>query len=180
MRLNPFPLAVILALAVAFPSRGAEKPRPAQGNQNQPQKVWTNDDMDQLSSRGLISFFNQTPETTAKPPAATAAATAPFEPASPVYTSRLDDPDWYAQKAADLQAQLDLSEAALEQQQMALAQAADRVTQPGVAMDQPTIGVTPAAAIAVLEAQVSDVQSQLDQLSDLARQNNIPPGVLRS
>ena len=64
-------------------------------------------------------------------------------------------------------------------QQAALAQAADRVTQPGVALDKPTIGVTPQAAIAILEAQVGEVQSQLDELSDLARQNNIPPGVLR-
>ena len=47
-------------------------------------------------------------------------------------------------------------------------------------MDKPSIGVTPDAALALLEAQVSDVQNQLDDLSELARQHNIPPGVLRS
>jgi hypothetical protein len=40
--------------------------------------------------------------------------------------------------------------------------------------------VTPDAAVALLQAQVQEVQSQLDELSDLARQHDIPPGVLRS
>jgi hypothetical protein len=179
MRIYAFPLAAVLALAIAFPSHAAEKPRPAQGNQNQPKKVWTNDDMDQLRPRGLISYFGPAVNEAATP-AATAVATAPSAPAFPVYNSRLEDPEWYAEKAADLQAELDKREAALQKQQMAMAQAADRITQSGVAMDKPTIGVTPQAALAVLEAQVGEVQSQLDELSDLARQNNIPPGVLRS
>jgi len=173
MRTYLFPLAAVFALAIASPSRAAEKLRPAQGNQNQPKKVWTNDDMDQLRARGLISIVGQVPETATQAPAA------PSEPAFPIYASRLEDPEWYAEKAADLQAELDQREAALREEQMALAQAADRITQPGVALDKPTIGVTPQAAIAVLEAQVGEVQSQLDELSDLARQNGIPPGVLR-
>jgi hypothetical protein len=174
MRTYPFALAVVLALAIAFPSHAAEKPHPAQGNQNQSKKVWTNDDMDQLRARGLISIVG--PEVNE---AATPAATAPSEPAFPFYNSRLEDPEWYAEKAADLQAELDKRQAALREQQTALVQAADRITQPGVAMDKPTTGVTPQAAIAILEAQVGEVQSQLDELGDLARQNNIPPGVLR-
>jgi hypothetical protein len=39
--------------------------------------------------------------------------------------------------------------------------------------------VTPAAGVANLQAQVHEVQSMLDELSDLARQHNIDPGVLR-
>lgn len=174
MRIYPFTLAAVVALAIAIPARAAEKPRPAQGNQNQSKKVWTNEDMDQLRSRGLISIVG--PEVTATP---AQAAVTPSEPAFPVYSSRLEDPEWYAEKAADLQAELDAREAALQQEQVALAQAANGVTQPGVAMDEPTVGVTPDAALAILQAQVEEVQSQLDELSDLARQNNIPPGVLR-
>jgi hypothetical protein len=68
---------------------------------------------------------------------------------------------------------------ALRRQQNALALAADRITQPGLSMDKPDAGVTPAAGIANLEAEVQDAQSQLDELSDLARQHNIEPGVLR-
>ena len=177
MRIYVFPIAAVLALAAAFPSRAAEKPHPAQGNQNQPTKVWTNDDMDELRARGLISIVGPEVNEAAAPPAS---ATAPSEPSFPVYNSRLEDPEWYAEKAADLQAELDQREAALQQEQMALALAADRITQPGVALDEPTIGVTPQAALAILEAQVNEVQSQLDELSDLARQHDIPPGVLRS
>lgn len=174
MRQYPFALAVVLTLAIAFPSRAAEKPHPTQGSQNQPKKIWTNDDLDQLRSRGLISIVGpEVSEAPAQPGAA------PPESVQPVYASRLEDPEWYAEKAADLQAELDKRQAALQQQQTALALAADRITQPGIALDKPNAGVTPEAGIAVLEAQVQEVQSQLDELSDLARQNNIPPGVLR-
>jgi hypothetical protein len=175
MRNYPFPLAAVLALLIACSSQAAEKPRPAQGNQNQPKKVWTNDDTDQLHSRGLISIVGQEPaETAAQTPAAPAEAT------FPVYESRLDDPQWYADKAADLQAELDRREAALLQQQAAIAQAvSNRITQPGLALDKDGPGMTPAEGLANLEAQVQEVQSQLDELSDLARQHDIPPGALR-
>jgi hypothetical protein len=174
MRYYPFPLAAILALLIACSSQAAEKPRSAQGNQNQPKKVWTNDDMDQLRARGLISIVGQK---LAEP--ATKAPAAPAETTFPVYASRLDDPEWYADKAADLQAELDKREAALREQQAAIALAADRITEPGLALDKDNAGVTPAAGVANLQAQVQEVQSQLDELSDLARQHDIPPGVLR-
>lgn len=174
MRNYPFHFAAALALLIACSSQAAEKPRPAQSDQKQPKKVWTNDDMDQLRARGLISIVGQE--------AAQPAAQAPPEQAEttfPVYESRLDDPAWYVDQAAALQDQLDQRIAALQQEQEALALAKDRVTQPGVAIDKPSIGVTPETAIALLQAQVSDVQNQLDELSDLARQHDIPPGVLR-
>jgi len=176
MRNYPFPLAAVLALLIACSLQAAEKPRPAQGNQNQPKKVWTNDDTDQLHSRGLISIVG--PEAT-EPAAQTPAA--PAEPTFPVYQSRLDDPDWYADQVADLQAELDKREAALRVQQTAIAQAvSQRITKPGLALDKGGPGMTPAAGLAILQAQVQEVQSQLDELSDLARQHDIPPGVLRS
>jgi hypothetical protein len=174
MRIYPMALSAFLALAIVFPSRAAEKSRPAQANQNQPKKVWTNDDMDQLRSRGLISIVGQEPREAARETAA-----APPELAFPVYNSRLEDPAWYAEKAASLQAELEKREAALREQQTAMALAAKGITQPGVAMDKPSAGVTPEAGIAILAAQVQQVQNQMDELSDLARQNNIPPGVLR-
>jgi hypothetical protein len=46
--------------------------------------------------------------------------------------------------------------------------------------DQPSVGVTPGGAVALFEAQVQEVQSQLDELGDLARQHGISPGILRS
>ncbi|HVA94599.1 MAG TPA: hypothetical protein VNI36_06810 [Candidatus Dormibacteraeota bacterium] len=175
MRTCPFALAAVLLAATALPSRAAEKSRPAQNIQDQPKKVWTNDDLDQLHWRGLISIVGQEPAESA----ATQPAPALSVPAFPVYSSRLEDPSWYAEKAADLQTELDKREAALREQQTALALATDGITQAGVALDKPSVGVTPEAGIAVLEAKVQQVQSQLDELSDLARRNSIPPGVLR-
>jgi hypothetical protein len=169
MRIYPFLLAAILVLAIASPSHAAQNPNPAQTAKTK--KVWTDDDMDQLRARGLISTFNQPPETTVPAPAAQS------EPVT--YTTRFEDPDWYAEQAAILQAELDKREAALREAQTNLAQAANGITQPGVAMYKSNVGVTPEAGIAILEAQAREVQTQLDDLSNLARQNNIPPGVLR-
>jgi hypothetical protein len=174
MRIHTFVIAAVLSLAFAFSSHAAEKPHPAQGNQSQPKKVWTNDDMDQLRVRGLISIVGQEVSE-----AATQPAVAPSESAAPVYNSRLEDPTWYAEKAADLQAELEKREAALREQQMAIALATKGITQPGIAMDKKNAGVTVAAGIAILEAQVQEVQNQMDELSNLARENGIPPGVLR-
>ena len=174
MRKHPFPLAAVVVLLVACSSQAAPKPRSAQGDQSQSKKVWTNDDMDQLRARGLISIVGQEP-------AATAAQTPakPEEEAFPVYESRFNDPQWYADQAADLQAQLDMRMAALQQQQEALVLAKGRITDPGISLEKPDAGLTPEAGLANLEAQVQEVQSQMDELGELARQHGIEPGVLR-
>lgn len=172
MRSFHFSLAAFLALAIAFPSLAAEKPRAAQTNQStQTKKVWTNEDMDQLRARGLITTFNPAPEVIAQAP------TAPPERAT--FASRTEDPAWYADQASILQAELDKREAALREAQENLARAEHRITQPGIAMDKGNVGVTPEAGVAILEAQVREVQNRIDELSDLARQNNIPPGDVR-
>jgi hypothetical protein len=175
MRNYHFQLAAALALLIAGVSQAAEKPRPKPDNQTQPKKIWTNDDMDQLRARGLISIAGQEPTA----PAAQAPA-ASDQTTFPVYESRLDDPDWYADQAAKLQAELDKRMADLQQQQEAMALAKDRVTDPGLSLNKDNAGVTPAAGLAILQEQVQEVQNQLDELSDLARQHDIPPGVLRS
>lgn len=176
MRNHSLALSVALILAAAGASRAAEKPRPAQATQKQPKKIWTNDDMDQLRARGLISVVGQ--EATAQAAPAAQVTVSP-ETAFRVFESRLDDPVWYAQQADQLQTALDSAMAALQQEQDALATAKDRATAPGVALDQPSVGVTPDAALALLHAQVDDAQMRLDALSDLARQHGIEPGVLR-
>jgi hypothetical protein len=103
---------------------------------------------------------------------------APAERAT--FASKTEDPGWYADQAAMLQAELDKREAALRNAQASLALVKERMTQPGIAMDQGNPGVTPESGIAILEAQVREVQDRLDELSSLARQNDIPPGDLRS
>jgi hypothetical protein len=178
MRKLYFSIAAVITIFLACSSQAAEKPRPAPDNQTQPKKVWTNEDMDQLRARGLISIVGQEPTATPVQNAQTTAG-AP-EAVYPVYESRLDDPTWYADKAADLRDELDRRETALNEQLTAIALAADRITQPGVALDKPSVGVTPEAGVQLLQEKVQEVQNQLDELSDLARQHDIAPGVLRS
>lgn len=168
------PIAAAVAIFAASSSHAAGKPHPAKADQTQPAKVWTNEDLDGLRARGLISLVGQ--ELAA--PAAQVEATA-TEPSHPVYQSRLDDPAWYADKAAALRAVLDRREADLNEQRTAMALAVDRVSQPGIALDKPSVGVTPEAAVQLLQEKVQEVQDQLDELSDLARQHSIAPGLLR-
>ena len=211
MRGFPFLAASVLVLAGASLSRAQQAPRPAQTEQAR--KIWTNDDMDDLRARGLISIVGQeteaapqaplaalqaAPESTAAPaptgaapegapaPAATetaavgpqAASAEPEAPEAAPY-DRTQDPMWYAEQAAELQAQLEAAEAALSQAQEALVQASNRITQPGVNLTEPSLGVTPQAGIEILAARVRELQGQLDELANLARENDIPPGVLR-
>jgi hypothetical protein len=175
MRNYHFPLAAAVVLLAACGSQAAEKPRPAQGNPAQTKKVWTNDDLDQLRARGLISIVGQE----APPPAAQYVPEAPPETTYPVYESRFDDPQWYADTAADLQAELDQRQADLQQQLHAIALAKDRITQPGLALDRYGAGITPEAGVANLQDRVAETQAILDELADLARRHDIEPGALR-
>lgn len=181
MRKHPFPLAAALLLALACASQAAENPRSALARpnpeKNQARKVWTNDDVNELRARSPISIVGQEPGSGA------ASAQAPLsadENTFPVYDSRLDDPEWYAKVASELQAELDQREADLEQQQAAMAEVKDRITQAGVALNEPSPGVTPDETLAILQARVQEIQSQLDELNELAREHDIPPGDLRS
>ena len=74
-----FALPAVLTRAIAIPSRAAEKQRPAQGDQNPPEKLSTNDDLDHSHARGLISIVG--PELSGVPAQPT---TAPPEPTLPV------------------------------------------------------------------------------------------------
>jgi hypothetical protein len=167
------PLALALALACsAIPLRAAQQAaQPPQGK-----RIWTTDDMDQLRAQGLISIVG--PEVEATPAAAPAA---PSATPGPVYASRTEDPAWYADQAADLQTQLSARQTALAQAQDNLAQAG---TPGGTSASVnlaagDTVGVTPEEVIANLEAEVVETQARLDDLADLARRNDIAPGVLR-
>jgi hypothetical protein len=173
--MHRYSLSLTLALALtglAISARAAEAAEPAQAQQAR--RVWSNDDLDELRARGLISIV-PAEEAPAAPTAAPPAA-----PPTPVYASRMQDPAWYSGQAAELQAQLDANMAALLQARAGLAQARSlRQTTGGINLAQESIGITPEDGMAILEARVGQVQSQLDELADLARRNNIPPGVLR-
>jgi hypothetical protein len=49
----------------------------------------------------------------------------------------------------------------------------------GINLAQANVGITPETGVAILEEQVREVQSRFDEIADLARRNDIPPGILR-
>lgn len=132
--------------------------------------VWTNEDLERLSSvPGLISVVGQ--------PINEAAEEANGEPAPQSVTQ---DPTWYAEQAEQLRTQLESQEAYLRDFIQALENVRELKTpSSGFNFDADDVGMTPDETIDILQSQISETQSQLDDLEDLARQNNIPPGVLR-
>jgi hypothetical protein len=166
------PLMIALAIAIAaIPAGAAEAAESAQAQRGR--RVWTTDDMDDLRARGLISIVG--PAADAAP---AAAAVAPAEASR--YNSRMQDPVWYADQAAALQAQLAERMAALLLARQNLVQARSlRQTTGGINLAEANAGITPEEGLLVLEGRVGEVQSQLEELADFARRNYIPPGLLR-
>src|SRR5258708_9136860 len=78
---------------LAIPVRAANKPRA--GTDSQKIKVWTNDDLEKLHDVGLISIVGQVDEETSI-----------SESASRDYQIT-QDPEWYAEQAATLRAELE-------------------------------------------------------------------------
>ena len=48
-----------------------------------------------------------------------------------------------------------------------------------IALDEGDLAITPEVGIEILERHVSEVQSEINELEDLAQRHDIPPGVLR-
>ncbi len=139
--------------------------------------VWTNEDLERLRGLGLISVVGKVPEEATAGAAAeegTAGAAAP----SPYV--RTQDPEWYAEQASKLRAELKNMEARLQHYRQALEGVRNLKTMTGgINLDYGDIGVTPEAGIEILQRRVHEIQSELDALENLARHNGIPPGMLR-
>ena len=162
-----FSLAISITLGtLAIPMRAANKPRVGTDSRNP--VVWTNDDLEKLHSLGLISIVGRIDEEKLASPSA---------PAPYVETQ---DPEWYAEQAAQLRDELERRRAQLHEYQKALEDARSlRETTGGINVDEGDIGITPEAGIEILQQRVNETQAELDALQDLARRNDIPPGRLR-
>ena len=152
---------------LAIPLRAANKPRA--GKMEETTMVWTNQDLKRLRSLELISVVGQ--------PAPVHDATAIALPSPYVKTQ---DPEWYAEQAAELLNELERRQAQLHQYQQALDDARGlKDTTGGINLDEGDIGITPQAGIEILQQHVNETQIKLDALEDLARHHGIPPGTLR-
>jgi hypothetical protein len=153
-------------LSVALPLRAAN--RPLAETDSQITKVWTNDDLEKLHGLGLISIVGRTDEE--KPPSAPA-------PAPYVKTH---DPEWYAAQAAKLRDELERRQAQLREYRQAISDVQNlRNTTDAVNLGQGDLAITPSVEIEILERHVNEVQEEINDLEDLARHNDIPPGTLR-
>ena len=161
-----FSVLTLGIISVAIPVRAADKPHA--GSDHQSKVVWTNDDLERLHHRGLISVVGQLNEETWE-------SAAPPQP----YV-QTQDPRWYAEQAAGLRDELEQRKAQLEGYRQAIEDAKSlKATTGGIDLEEGDIGITPEAGVEILQQRVSETQSELDALGDLARRNDIPPGVLR-
>jgi hypothetical protein len=160
-------LAISLTLStLAIPLRAANKS--GAGTDSQKTVVWTNDDLERLHILGLICIVGringETPKSTSLPQ--------PYV--------KIQDPQWYAEQAAKLRDELERRGSQLGGYRQALEDARSlRETSGGINLDEGDTGITPEAGIEILQQHVSETQSELDALEDLARRNDIPPGTLR-
>lgn len=151
---------------------------PSDKQENAPEKdrAWTNERLQHLHERGLISEFNRLPEARAEATLEIAAEeNNPFR----VY-DRTQDARWYAEQVAALNAKIQALETELVRYQAELRYVRDlRTTEAGLAVYQDTVGITPEAGIEVRKALLENLRGELEDIRDLARRNNIPPGIVR-
>jgi prefoldin subunit 5 len=93
---------------------------------------------------------------------------------------KTQDPEWYAQQAANLRDELERRRAQLDSFRQAIEDVRSLKTMSGgINLDEGDIGITPEAGIEFLQQRVNETQTDLDALEDLARRNDIEPGTLR-
>jgi hypothetical protein len=162
-----FSLTISITLTtLAIPLRAANKPRA--GKTEGIPIVWTNEDLERLRSRGLISVVGQDPEEAT----ADAAALSPYV--------ETQDPEWYAEQSSRLRAQLENREARLQRYLQAIQDVRDLKSMTGgINLYAGDIGITLEDGIEFLQERVHETEGALDALEDLARHNSIPPGTLR-
>src|SRR5712664_1079176 len=153
-------------ISVSIPLRAANRPHAGTDRQNP--VAWTNDDVETLRGLSLISIVGRMNEETST----SASLPEPYV--------KTQDPEWYAEQAAQLRDELERRRAQLHEYQKALEDARSlRETTGGINVDEGDIGITPEAGIEFLQQRANETQTELDALEDLARRNDIPPGTLR-
>jgi len=152
-------------VATVLPLRAADKPHA--GTDGHHPVVWTNDDLERLHGRGLISVVGQVD---------------PEEPTPSLPAMYLEtrDPEWYAKQAATLRDELERTQAQLRDYQQAIDDARNlKESTGGLDLVGEDFAITPEAGIQILQQRVTEEQARLDDLEELARRNDIEPGTLR-
>jgi hypothetical protein len=138
-------------------------------------KVFTNEDLETLARKyGGLS--------TVRP------SSAPFSSAGaqslPNHVARIllppeEDLGWYAQQAGSLSAQAEAIDARVQQLRQFRSTGTAVGVVVGLVLDAPCEGITTDNEIQQLLLQRAQIESRIVGLEDMARQNDIPPGILR-
>jgi hypothetical protein len=171
MAFTPLVLAVITFL-MTQPAKVAGSARTARGADSASQKVWTNEDIPRLREMAPISIFSVSADSQAVA-ARTSTATAS---AMPPYVQELD-PRWYARQRETLQARIDADQQQIGDIQQ-IEQTGDGISG-AIPLDKNAPGLTPYATVEILQNQIAQTESQIDDLQDLARRNGIPAVAVR-
>ena len=155
--------------AVTFAGGGPAKP-------DSQKKIWTNDDVERLNPEFVV---NRAPQTTTVSSPIVVAQPLRRAPQRVIVREPLDpqqDPLWYGQQVTALNAELSAIDDREEQLREFRATGAGLPT--GLVLNAPCGGITTDNLIAQLESRRQEIARQIDALGDLARQNNLPPGIL--
>ncbi len=152
---------------------------PAQPRPDREKKVWMNEDVARLNPE-----FGLTPAT--KPAAAGSPSAASAQPVAPaprpvaiVAAAPLDplqDPRWYAQQLDSLEAEL--ATIASRERQLRQFRATSTGLPTGLVLNAPCEGITTDNLIAQLDSRRQEISQQIDALGDMARSNDLAPGIL--
>jgi hypothetical protein len=172
--------AVSLGLALVIPAAafpgGASTPTSPQPRPDRTVKVWTNDDLATLGppfeTASQTSTIPITPSTAAhEVPDSNLAQGTPRIRLNPA-----QDPQWYSQQLAALEAEL--AAVASKEEQLRDFRATGTGLPTGLNIAAPCEGVGTDNLIAQLDARRQEIEQQIDALDDTARQNDMPPGIL--
>ena len=160
--------------AAGDPAKPAASPKP-----DSQKKVWTNDDVERLNPEFVV---NRAPQaSTDSATHVTIVTVPPLAPARHRVVARAplapeQDPRWYAQQVTALEAELSAIDSHEDELRQFRATSAGLPT--GLVLNAPVEGITTDNLIAQLEARRQEIAQQIDALGDLARQNDLPPGIL--
>lgn len=168
--------AILLSIGFLFPNPAgpaALKTRNSLRMDAAERKIWTNDDIPLLRQFAPISIIGESSSSQAEvAKRAGIEATAANQP----YIRELD-PQWYAEQRQTLQAQIDADEQQIRETQ-AIRQTGDGITD-AIPLDKEAPGLSPEATVEILQNHVAQLEGQIGDLQDLARQNGIDPAVVR-
>jgi prefoldin subunit 5 len=177
VRVTLVSLGLGFAIPAAFAAGNTSTAASPQPRPDSTVKVWTNDDLATLGPP--FETAGQTNSTIPIAPS-TAAHEVPdsnLDQGTPrILLNPAQDPQWYSQQLATLEAEVAVIASREEQLRNFRATGAGLPT--GLNIAAPCEGVGTDNRISQLDARRREIEQQIDTLDDTARQNDMPPGIL--